>query len=62
MIMAIKYPKPFNIRLTDEDMQHLEEVSKKLDIPRSILIRRAWREWFANQKSTPSTHQKASIT
>lgn len=62
MIMAIKYPKPFNIRLTDEDMQQLEEVSKKLDTPRSILIRRAWREWFANQQSTPSTHQKASAT
>lgn len=44
--MALKYPAILNLRLTNEDMRQLDEVSKKLDMPRSTLIRRAWREWL----------------
>lgn len=47
--MAVKYPKLLNLRLTNEDMRQLEAVSKKLDTPRSTLIRRAWREWLVDQ-------------
>jgi len=47
--MAVEYPNVFNLRLTNEDMRHLEEISKKLDTPRSTLIRQVWREWLVDQ-------------
>ena len=55
--MAVEYPNVFNLRLTNEDMRHLEEISKKLDIPRSTLIRQVWREWLNSQAmdKLPST-------
>lgn len=50
--MAPKYPAPFNVRFTDEDMKQLDQLSQKLDMPRSALIRRAWREWFKTVEKT----------
>lgn len=45
--MAVKYPGILNLRLSHEDLRQLSEASEKFDTPRSALIRRAWREWFA---------------
>jgi hypothetical protein len=47
--MAAKYPNLLNLRLTDEDLKQLEEMSQQLDIPRSTLVRRVWREWLKLQ-------------
>jgi hypothetical protein len=52
--MAVKYPNIFNLRLTDEDVRQLEEVSKKFDMPRSTLVRRVWREWLQSTEKPPS--------
>jgi len=49
--MAAKYPVIVNLRLTNEDMARLKAASQKLDIPCSILIRNAWREWAINQST-----------
>lgn len=47
--MSVRYPNLLNLRLTDEDVRRLEEISIKLDVPRSTLVRRVWREWLINQ-------------
>lgn len=44
--MSIRYPNLLNLRLTDEDLIQLDQMSKKLDTPRSTLVRRGWREWM----------------
>lgn len=54
--MAVKYPNFLNLRLTDDDVSQLEKISQKLDIPRSTLVRRVWREWLISQ----STEKTAS--
>lgn len=47
--MAVKYPNLLNLRLTDVDLAQLEEISQRLDMPRSTLVRRIWREWLKDQ-------------
>jgi hypothetical protein len=58
--MAVKYPNLLNLRLTNEDMRQLEEISEKLDTPRSTLIRRAWREWLVSQSMEKPQPQMAN--
>lgn len=60
--MTAHYPNVFNLRLSNEDLRHLEEISKKLDTPRSTLIRQVWREWLASQAigTMPSTQLSES--
>lgn len=49
-----EYPNIFNIRLTDDDMKLLNEMSEKLETPRSTLVRQVWRESLATQLLNPT--------
>lgn len=42
----MKYPTTIQIRLANEDKTKLDQMSESLDLPRSALLRRAWREWL----------------
>ena len=42
----MKYPENVLVRLSEKDMENLTKAADQLDIPRSALVRRAWREWL----------------
>lgn len=42
----MKYPTTIQIRLANEDKTKLDQMSESLDLPKSTLLRRAWREWL----------------
>jgi predicted transcriptional regulator len=44
-----KYSNIVPIRLTDEDVEEVNQMASKLNTPRSTLIRRVWREWLKLQ-------------
>lgn len=53
--MTVKYPKIFNLRLTDEDIQQLDKASAKAEIPPSTLARKVLRQWLRSAQSTEKT-------
>lgn len=56
--MAPKYPTMFFMRLSDEDREQIEELSKKADIPPSTLARKVLRQWLRSAEVDASVMEK----
>ena len=51
--MNVEHPNIFNIHLSEADLKLLNEMSEKLENPRSALMRQEWRDWLDTQLLEP---------
>lgn len=58
--MASKYPNTFFIRLTHEDRERIEEISRKNEVPASTLARKVLRQWLRSAEVDATAMEKTA--
>lgn len=55
-----KFPVTLTIRITEDDAFELDDACEEFELPRSILLRRIWRDWFRARKKQQANGRKSA--